>query len=131
MLLWYSEQPSKRFPCPNCLSYYCSCALEPVMLATSIWTHFGVSTLNLAAFSVGINFTLKYNSTSHKLMYRKVLIAVVIVWVYPALWAIDLAYSTRNVTSLRCQLYTDDFELYLYQILLPFRVKSYSTHPEI
>ena len=53
MLLWYSEQPSKWFPCPNC----------------------------------------------------------VIVWVYPALWAIGLAYSTRNFTSLRCQLYTDDFEL--------------------
>ena len=90
-----------------------SCALEPVMVAMSIWTHFGVSTLNLAAFSVGIYFTLKYNSTSQKLTYRQVLIVVAIVWVYPALWAIGLAYSTRNVTSLRCQLYTDDFELFV------------------
>ena len=36
---------------------------------------------------------------------------VAIVWVCPALWAIGQAYSTRNLTTLRCQLYTDDFEL--------------------
>lgn len=96
---------------PISLSYG-SCALEPVMVATTIWTHFGVSTLNLAAFSVGIYFTLKFNNTSHKLTYRKALIVVAVVWMYPALWAIGLAYSTRNVTSLRCQLYTDDFELF-------------------
>ena len=112
---------------PISLSYG-SCALEPVIVATTIWTHFGVSTLNLAAFSVGIYFTLKYNNTSLKLTYRKALIVVVVVWVYPALWAIGLAYSTRNVSSLRCQLYTDDFELRisdssafqgeLYQIIL-------------
>ena len=95
---------------PVSLSYG-SCALEPVMVATSIWTHFGVSTLNLAAFSVGIYFTLKYNNSSLKLTYRKVLIVIAVVWVYPALWAIGLAYSTRSVVSLRCQLYTDDFEL--------------------
>ena len=95
---------------PISLSYG-SCALELVMIATTIWTHFGVSTLNLAAFSVGIYFTLKYNNTSLKLTYRKVFIVVAVVWVYPALWAIGLAYSTRNISSLRCQLYTDDFVL--------------------
>ena len=76
---------------PVSLSYG-SCALEPVMVATSIRTHFGVSTLNLAAFSVGIYFTLKYNNSSLKLTYRKVLIMIAVVWVYPALWAIGLAY---------------------------------------
>ena len=96
---------------PISLSYG-SCALEPIMVATTIWTHFGVSTLNLAAFSVGIYFTLKYyNNILLKLTYRKALIMIVIIWVYPALWAIGLAYSTRNISSLRCQLYTDDFEL--------------------
>ena len=82
------------------------------MVAMTIWTHFGVSTLNLAAFSVGIYFTLKYyNNILLKLTYRKALIMIAIIWVYPALWAIGLAYSTRNISSLRCQLYTDDFEL--------------------
>ena len=96
---------------PISLSYG-SCALEPIMVATTIWTHFGVSTLNLAAFSVGIYFTLKdYNNILLKLTYRKALIMIAIIWVYPALWAIGLAYSTRNISSLRCQLYTDDFEL--------------------
>ena len=33
-----------------------------------------------------------------------------VVWLYPSIWAITLAYITRNIPSLRCQLYTDDFE---------------------
>ena len=95
---------------PISLSYG-SCAIESIMVATTIWTHFGVSTLNLAAISVGIYLTLKYNNTStFKFTYRKVFSVIAVVWVYPAFWAIALAYIVRNISSLRCQLYTDDHE---------------------
>ena len=91
---------------------YGSCAIEPVIVATTHWTHFGVSSVNITAISIGIYVTLKYNSSSKlKPTYRRVFIVIAVVWVYPGLWAISLAYITRNITSLRCQLYTDDFEL--------------------
>ena len=90
---------------------YSSCAIEPVMVATTNATHFGVGIVNITAISIGIYFTLKYNNGSiFSLTYRKVFIVITVVWTYPSIWAITLAYITRNISSLRCQLYTDDFE---------------------
>ena len=95
---------------------YGSCAIEPVMVATTHWTHFGVGTVNIAAISIGIYFTLKHSNNSiFSLTHRKVFIVIAVVWIYRAFWAISLAYITRNITSLRCQLYTDDLS---YPILL-------------
>ena len=114
---------------PISLSYG-SCAIETIMVGATIWTTFGISTINLAAISVGIYVTLKYNNTSHRLTYRKVIIVIAAVWIYTALWAIILAVIVRYLRSLRCFLYTDNYELInsedtfnlqtgsLYQILL-------------
>ena len=93
---------------PISLSYG-SCAIETIIVATTIWTTFGANILNLAALSTGLYITLKYNNTIHKLTYRKVAIVLVVVWTYPALWAALLAYIVRDIRSLRCFLYTDDF----------------------
>lgn len=91
--------------------YYGSCAIESVILATTIWTQFGISTINIAAISVGIYVTLKYNNASNKLTYKKVLIVMAVVWIYPGLWAAMLSFITRNIRSLRCLLYTDEFNI--------------------
>lgn len=95
---------------PISLSYG-SCTIETIIVGTTLLTTFGISTLNLAAISVGIYVTLKYNNTAHRLTYRKVVIVIAVVWTYSALWAIVLAIIVRDLRSLRCLLYTDTYEL--------------------
>lgn len=89
---------------------YGSCTIETVIVGAIIWTTFGVSTLNLAAISIGIYVTLKYN-TSHRLTHRKAVIVIAVIWTYTALWAVMIAFVVRDIQSLRCFLYTDNHEL--------------------
>ena len=90
--------------------YYGSCIIESIILASTIWTQFGVNT-NIAAISVGIYVTLKYNDSSHRLTYKKVCIVLAVVWLYPVLWAVTLSVTIKNIRSLRCYLYADDYNV--------------------
>lgn len=47
-----------------------SCDTGPPLLAASLWTHYGMNPLNIAAISVGIFVTLKYGTSC--IMYKKV-----------------------------------------------------------
>ena len=85
-----------------------SCTIETVIVGTTIWTNFGISTINLAALSTGIYITLKHNN---KIKYWQVVCVITVVWIYSAFWAILLASIVENIQSLKCFLYTDDFEL--------------------
>ena len=85
------------------------------MVATTNATHFGVGIVNITVISIGIYFTLKYNNAGFHILIHiqesvRRIIVIAVVWLYPSIWAITLAYITRNIPSLRCQLYTDDFE---------------------
>ena len=84
--------------------YYGTCVVESLMLASTIWTQFGINTINIAAISVGIYVTLKYRD---RLSYKKVCVVLAIVWIYPALWSIMLTFIARNIRTVRCFLYTD------------------------
>ena len=91
--------------------YYGSCAIEFIISGSLLWTHFGVNTVNITAIAIAIYFTLKYNNTSRKLTYRQVVIVIVVVWVYPALWAIGLTLIIIDRPTFRCLLYTDDHNI--------------------
>ncbi len=82
-----------------------TCRLETVLLGTVVWFHYGVYMINMAAVSTCMYFTLRYGSSF--ITYKKIVPVIGIVWLYPALWAALLSYSVRNITSVRCQTFTE------------------------
>lgn len=83
-----------------------SCRLETILLGTEVWLHYGVFMLNTATVSVGMYFTLRYGASF--ITYRKVVPVIAVVWIYPGLWAAFLSYVVRDITSARCQTFTDN-----------------------
>ncbi len=84
---------------------YGICDTGPPLLASTLWTHYGMNALNLAAISVGIYVTMKYRSSI--VTYRRAVTVIVINWVYPAIWAAALSSIVKDYPSLTCEAYTD------------------------
>lgn len=82
-----------------------SCATAPLVVASVIWTHYGMNMLNLAAISLGMFITLKYGASF--ITYKKALSVILINWIYPTFWGAILAFITRDYPNLTCEAYTD------------------------
>ena len=84
---------------------YGICDTGPPLLASALWTHYGMNALNLAAISVGIYVTLKYGASV--ITYKRIMLVIVINWIYPAIWAVVLSSIVKDYPSLTCTAYTD------------------------
>lgn len=82
-----------------------SCATAPLVVASVIWTHYGMNMLNLTAISLGMFITLKYGASF--ITYKKALSVILINWIYPTFWGAILAFITRDYPNLTCEAYTD------------------------